>query len=148
MKEYKIKINGNDYTVAVKDLEDNKASVSVNGLDYEVDIEGVQSKPKAPKIVQQPQSQPVAQMSAPVAARPAAPVAAGSGSAVRSPLPGVILEVNVKVGDTVKAGQQVMVLEAMKMENSIESTFAGVVKSIDKGKGDSVLEGEVLITIG
>lgn len=147
MKEYKIKINGNDYTVAVKDLEDNKASVSVNGLDYEVEVEGTQSKPKAPKVVQQPQAQPVAQVSAaPAAPRPAA--VATSGSAVKSPLPGVILEVNVKVGDTVKAGQQVMVLEAMKMENSIESTFDGVVKSIDKGKGDSVLEGEVLITIG
>lgn len=146
MKEYKIKINGNDYTVAVKDIEDNKASVSVNGLDYEVQIEGTQSKPKAPKIVQQPQSQPVAQMTAPAAVRPAA--VAGAGSGVKSPLPGVILEVNVKVGDTVKAGQQVMLLEAMKMENSIESTLDGVVKSVDKGKGDSVLEGEVLITIG
>lgn len=145
MKEYKIKINGSEYTVGIKDVENNKASVSVNGLEYCVEIEGAQNKPKAPKIVPQPQPAQVAQVSAPAAQRPAPEGAAGS--AVKSPLPGVILSVNVRVGDTVAVGHKLLVLEAMKMENSIESTFAGVVKSVNKSQGDSVLEGEVLVVI-
>jgi biotin carboxyl carrier protein len=66
---------------------------------------------------------------------------------LKSPLPGVILEVKVREGDAVKAGQLLMVLEAMKMENNIDSHKAGVVKSIVKRQGDSVLEGDVLLTI-
>ena len=72
---------------------------------------------------------------------------AGSASALRSPLPGVILDVKVREGDTVKAGQLLMVLEAMKMENNIDAHQAGVVKSVNKRQGDSVLEGDVLLTI-
>ena len=67
---------------------------------------------------------------------------------VTSPLPGVILEVSVKVGDAVKRGQKVMVLEAMKMENVIEATADGTVTAIKVEKGDSVLEGAPLVIIG
>jgi biotin carboxyl carrier protein len=71
----------------------------------------------------------------------------GTGT-IKSPLPGVILELFVKEGDTVKIGQRLLVLEAMKMENNIESDKAGKVVSISKNKGDSVMEGDVLIVIG
>ena len=69
-------------------------------------------------------------------------------SPVKSPLPGVILDIRIKEGDTVSVGQTLMVLEAMKMENNIDSDRAGVVKSVKVNRGDSVLEGDVLITLG
>lgn len=151
MKEYKIKINGNEYNVAVKDLDENMAQVSVNGTLFDVELEQKTTvvKTKTPKNVAQPtvavNASPAA---APVAAPKAAPAVAGAGAAVKSPLPGVILDVYVKVGDTVAAGQKVMMLEAMKMENNIESDVAGVVKAINVNKGDSVLQGDVLLQIG
>jgi len=78
-------------------------------------------------------------------ASPAGPKGAGS---IKSPLPGVILEVFVREGDEVKMGQKLLMLEAMKMENNIEADKAGKVVQILKGKGDSVMEGDVLIIIG
>ena len=151
MKEYKIKINGNEYSVAVKDVDENMAQVSVNGTLYDVELEQkvAAQQTKTPKSVAQPtvavNASPAA---APAAAPKAAPVAAGGGVAVKSPLPGVILDIYVKVGDTIAAGQKVMMLEAMKMENNIESDAAGVVKAINVNKGDSVLQGDVLLQIG
>jgi biotin carboxyl carrier protein len=71
-----------------------------------------------------------------------------SGSIIKSPLPGVILEVNVKVGDTVKSGSKLMVLEAMKMENTIVSDHDGKVIDIKVDKGASILEGAELVIIG
>ena len=78
--------------------------------------------------------------------KPTAPSTGKSG--VKSPLPGVILDIRIKEGDTVSVGQTLMVLEAMKMENNIDSDRAGVVKSVKVNRGDSVLEGDVLITLG
>lgn len=146
MKQYKFKINGNEYNVEINSVTGNKASVTVNGNDYQVELENA---PAAP--VQAPQaSAPVsAPAQAPVQAAPAAPKPApsGAGKAVTSPLPGVIIAVKVNVGDTVKAGQEVAVLEAMKMENSIEATHDGTVTAIHVAKGDSVLEGAAVITL-
>ena len=99
----------------------------------------VQAAPAPVKAAPAPTPTPVA------APAPAAP--AGAGKPVTSPLPGVIIEVSVKVGDTVKAGQQVAVLEAMKMENAIETVSAGTVTAIHVNKGDSVLEGAPIVTI-
>ena len=173
MKEYKIKINGNDYAVAVGDVEDGIATVTVNGTEYTAEVEGAVSvsRPRVPRSVQQPaqSAAPVAQPagqrpaaaravapaapkapapSAPAAPPSAAPAAPGKsgGASVTSPLPGVILDVAVQAGDAVKAGQKLMVLEAMKMENNINSEVDGTVKSIEKKKGDSVMEGDVLVT--
>ena len=67
---------------------------------------------------------------------------------MKCPLPGTVLSVKVQVGDKVASGQTLVVLEAMKMENNIDSDRAGVVKSIKVNRGDSVLEGDVLITLG
>ena len=79
---------------------------------------------------------------------PAAPVAAGAGSPIKAPLPGTIIELKVNVGDTVKKGDVVLVLEAMKMQNNIESEFDGTVTSITVKQGETVMEGAVLLTIG
>lgn len=150
MKEYKIKINGNDYAVVVKNAEEGKAEVTVNGTDYMVDVQGMraQAPTKTPKIVQpvavqQGESHPAVQKTS----SPAATASVSAGD-LKSPLPGVILDVMVREGDSVKVGQRLMLLEAMKMENNIEADRDGVVKTLKVRKGDSVLEGDVLITIG
>ncbi len=147
MKTYKFKINGNEYNVAINSIEGKNASVTVNGTPYQVELE--EAPATAP--VQAPVSAPAPVAAAPAAAPAApaaAPAAAGAGKAVTSPLPGVIIAVKVKVGDAVKAGQEVAVLEAMKMENSIEATHDGTVTAINVAKGDSVLEGAPIVTIG
>ncbi len=71
----------------------------------------------------------------------------GAATPIKAPLPGGVLDITVKVGDTIKNGDTVVVLEAMKMENNIHSDKSGVVKTIEVSKGDSVLEGAVLITV-
>ena len=146
MKEYKIKINGNNYNVTIDEVEDNVAKVEVNGTPYNVEFEKPISKPKTISVVNKPAAAPVAgpaPASKPAAA--AAPAAAG-GATVNSPLPGVVLEIKVKDGDKVTKGQVIMVLEAMKMENAIEAPCDGTV-TIKAQKGDSVLEGATLAVI-
>ena len=146
MKEYKLKINGNEYNVTVNEVDGSMAEVEVNGTPFKVEFDKPVKKAAAPV------AKPVAKSAAPAPA--AAPVAkpgaaaGGAGTAVTSPLPGVILDVCVKEGDAVKRGQTVMVLEAMKMENAIEATADGTVTAIKVGKGDSVLEGAPLVIIG
>ena len=145
MKEYKLKINGNDYAVTVNEVDGSMAEVEVNGTPFKVEFEKPVKKAAAPVAKPVATAAP-APAAAPVA-KPAAP-AGGAGQAVTSPLPGVILEVSVKVGDAVKRGQKVMVLEALKMENVIEATADGTVTAIKVDKGDSVLEGAPLVIIG
>ncbi len=146
MKEYKLKINGNDYAVSVTDVEETIAEVEVNGIPFKVEFEApVKKTVSAPKI-SKPAAPAAPSRPAPTVAA-SAPASAG-GSSVTSPLPGVILEVAVKEGDSVKKGQKLIVLEAMKMENVIEANSDGKVTSIKVNKGDSVLEGATLVTIG
>lgn len=146
MKEYKFKINGNDYNIAINSTTGNVADVTVNGVGYKVEMENempaVQAVPQAAAPAAKPAPTPVPAAPAPVVAKPA-----GEGRPVTSPLPGVIIEVSVNEGDTVAAGQKVAVLEAMKMENEIQSDRAGVVTKINVAKGDSVLEGAAIVTI-
>ena len=144
MKEYKFKINGTDYNVSVEDPEENIVNVTVNGTAHKVELADM---PVAPAPVVRPR--PVATATAaPAQAAPAAASGSGDAKPLKTPLPGVVLEIYVNVGDTVKAGQKVLMLEAMKMENSIESDKDGVVKAVKVSKGDSVQEGDVLILIG
>ena len=143
MKEYKYKINGNEYNVAVEELEGNKASVTVNGKTYQVELDRP-AKPVVTKPVARPAAAPAA---APVAAAPAPRPAAG-GTGIKAPLPGVILDIKVKVGDTVTKGQTVAILEAMKMENNINADRDGKVVAINVEKGQSIAEGTDIITLG
>lgn len=144
MKEYKYKINGNEYKVVINHIEDDLADIEVNGTPYKVEI--LTEKKKAPKtVIKRPTV-----TAAPVAAapRPTSSASNGQGSAIKSPLPGVILEISVKVGDEVKAGQKVAVLEAMKMENSINADRDGKIVAVKVNKGDSILEGSDIVIIG
>lgn len=142
MKEYNLKINGTEYNVYIKSVKDNVASLTVNGAEYEVEVEGIKTAPT--KVVNKAIQTPTMQSQEPVV-KPVS--SSGSAAALKSPLPGVILDVLVREGDTVKAGQTLMILEAMKMENNIEADRDGVIEKINSRKGDSVLEGDVLLTI-
>ena len=144
MKEYKIKINGNNYNVTIDEVEDNVAKVEVNGTPYNVEFEKPISKPKTISVVNKPAAAPAA--GAAPASKPAAAPASTGGATVNSPLPGVVLEIKVKDGDKVSKGQVIMVLEAMKMENAIEAPCEGTI-TIKAQKGDSVLEGAPLAVI-
>ena len=144
MKEYKYKINGNLYNVVIGDIEDNIAHVEVNGTHYTVEMEKKPKAAPAPKPVARPVAKPAA-APAPASAPASKPAAAKSG--VKSPLPGVILDIKVKEGDEVKKGQTVIILEAMKMENSINADKDGKVTAINVSKGESVLEGTDLVII-
>ena len=149
MKEYRFKINGNEYSVAVNSISGNIADVTVNGTQYQVEMENAPAAPvHAVPATQQPAA-PAQQatVQAPQQAAQAAPKPSAGGKAVTSPLPGVIIAVKVNVGDTVKAGQVIAVLEAMKMENEIQAEHDGTVASVNVTKGDSVLEGATIVTI-
>jgi len=146
MKTYKFRINGNEYNVEINSIEGNLADVTVNGAAYKVEMENAPANPAAPAATANPAAQ--ARQDAPAAA-PAkpAPAPAGAGKAITSPLPGVIIEVSVKEGQAVKAGQKVAVIEAMKMENEIQASSDGTVTAVLVNKGDSVLEGTEIVKI-
>ena len=142
MKSYKFRINGNEYNVDINSVEGNIADVTVNGASYQVEMEN------APAPVQKPAQAPAAAVASTGSATTTTPAPkAGAGKPVTSPLPGVIIEVSVKEGQTVKAGQKVAVLEAMKMENEIQAPADGTVTAILVNKGDSVLEGAEIVKI-
>jgi len=143
MKDFKYTINGTQYNVEIVKEEGAEVELTVNGTPFTVEVE----KPveEAPVKIKRPAAAPVTATGAPVLGQKKN---AGAGGAVKSPLPGVILDVTVQVGDTVKVGDKVMLLEAMKMENTIASDLAGKVLEIRVNKGDSVLEGADLIMIG
>ena len=139
MKEYKFKIGGKEYNVTVNPKEGKFFDVTVNGATYEVETENAPAAAPAPVAA-----------AAPVQAAPAAAPAAkpaGAGEKVPSPLPGVIIEISVKEGQQVKAGQKVAILEAMKMENEIPAPKDGTITDIHVHKGDTLQEGDPVVTI-
>lgn len=142
MKEYKYTINGNKYEVAINGIEDNIAKVTVNGEEYKVEMEK-EPEPVKKKVVVKPVAHQEA--AAPAASNGAAKV--NTNNAVKSPLPGVITEIKVAVGDDVKAGDTVVVLEAMKMANNLDAEKGGKVTAILVKEGESVMEDTPLVVI-
>ncbi|MBE6308772.1 MAG: acetyl-CoA carboxylase biotin carboxyl carrier protein subunit [Bacteroidales bacterium] len=142
MKEYKYTINGNQYQVAIEEAGETTAKAIVNGTEYIVEWE--KPKEEKPVVKVKPAAAPKPATAAPAAAPAAAPV---SGNAIKTPLPGVIIDVKVSVGDTVKKGDTVVVLEAMKMENNINADRDGKVVSIAVSKGDTVADGAPLVIL-
>lgn len=149
MKKYQYKVKGVDYEVEIAEVEGNIAKVNVNGIPFEVELQKPINAAKHPTMnrpkVEAPK--PAAPVSKPMQPVAAAPVAAGAGNAIKAPLPGTIIDVKVQVGQQVNVGDTVLILEAMKMQNNIESEYAGKVTSITVKQGDTVMEGSVLITI-
>lgn len=140
MAVYKVRSSGNEYEVTVTDHAGGGATVSVEGQSFEVEAIGSVAAP-APAAAATPAVAPPATPAPPV------PVAGGSGS-VAAPIPGVVTSLLVKVGDTVEAGQIVLKLEAMKMENDIASATAGTVKAVHVAQGSEVNSGQLLVEIG
>ena len=143
MKEYKSKINGNSYTVAVGDINNTVAQVEVNGTPYQVEIDS-QKQPVNIVNAPRPAAAPRTESGAKVISQPAP---AAGGFQIKAPLPGTVLSIAVKAGDTVSASDTVLVLEAMKMENAIHAGRDGKVASVSVAPGDAVLEGALLITL-
>ena len=141
MKEYKFKINGKEYNVAVNGIEGKNADVTVNGVNYQVELENEVS----PAVAAAPAAAAPAAQAAPAAA---APKPAGAGKKIESPLPGFIVSGDMKEGQAVKRGQKVAVIEAMKMENEILAECDGTITAVHVKQGDSVLEGADIVTIG
>ena len=138
MKQFKYTINGNLYNVTVNKVEDTIAEVEVNGTPYKV----VMDKPTKKQVITVTRPAQALTSTTQVVGR-----GTGTAGAVKSPLPGVILSIECKVGDTIKKGQKLLILEAMKMENTIPSDRDGVISEIKVNKGDSVLEGSDLVII-
>lgn len=130
IKKFNVTVNGNSYQVEVEEIKD--------GVSTKPASVPVSAPAQAPVQVQAPVSAPAKASTAPV----------GEGTPLLSPMPGTILSVAVKVGDTVKSGQVCVILEAMKMENELPSPIDGVVKSISVTPGTSVNTSDVLVVIG
>lgn len=150
MKQYNYKINGIDYEVTIHGIKGQIATLEVNGMPFNVEIVGstlseedLPTMGAATTAAATPTAAP-----APAAAAPSTKGAAGSGTPVKAPLPGVVTKVLVGDGQHVKKGDVVLVLEAMKMENNITAECDGKVTGICCEAGDSVMEGTTLITIG
>mgnify|MGYP001014068433 CR=1 len=142
MKEFKYKINGSPYRVVVNKSDEEIVELEVNGTPFTVELAPKTKKSKA--IVQRHTQEPIQSAPATLVTRPSSP---SGKNTIQSPLPGVILDIRCKVGDTVKKGQTLMILEAMKMENNILSDGNGKITDILVQKGDSVLEGAELVVI-
>ena len=153
MKQYKYTINGAQFDVTIDSIVGSKAKVEVNGIPFEVEMQGSSLVEEALPTVSTEAAAALAAPAAAPAAEPAAPAAAaksgpGAGAPVKAPLPGVVTKILVKEGQGVKKGETVLVLEAMKMENNITAEADGTVTGICVSAADSVMEGTTLITIG
>ena len=157
MIKYQYTVKGVDYEVEIQDIEGNIANVTVNGIPFEVEMkQPVKAGKQKVKLSEERRaegseerrvkSEESNSSSASTASTSSAPTA-GAGKPVVAPLPGTINEIKVKVGDKVNAGDTVVILEAMKMQNNIEAETSGTITSINVNKGDAVMEGDTLVTI-
>ena len=157
MAKYQYTVKGVDYEVEIQDIEGNIANVTVNGIPFEVEMkQPVKAGKQKVKLSEERRAEGSEERrvkneesnssSASAASTSSAPTAA-AGKPVVAPLPGTINEIKVKVGDKVNAGDTVVILEAMKMQNNIEAETSGTITSINVNKGDAVMEGDTLVTI-
>ena len=159
--KYQYTVKGVDYEVEIQDIEGNIANVTVNGIPFEVEMkQPVKAGKQKVKLGGTANEGASSSSSAPQSAKASADLQsaassgqtgdagkAASGKPVVAPLPGTINEIKVKVGDKVNAGDTVVILEAMKMQNNIEAETSGTITSINVNKGDAVMEGDTLVTI-
>lgn len=162
MAKYQYTVKGVDYEVEIQDIEGNIANVTVNGIPFEVEMkQPVKAGKQKVKLGGTANEGASSSSSAPQSAKASADLQsaassglqtgnagkAASGKPVVAPLPGTINEIKVKVGDKVNAGDTVVILEAMKMQNNIEAETSGTITGINVNKGDAVMEGDTLVTI-
>lgn len=143
-KEFKYTIDGTQYEVSILDIEGQQVKLEVNGKAYTATLPETEKQKVKPQIAKPIPSEEPKEVRKPI--NTGGNTAKGIG--IKAPLPGVIIDVLVNVGDTVKRGQQVATLEAMKMENNIESDCDGTVIEVKVKKGDSIMEGMDIVVIG
>lgn len=142
MKEYKYTIDGKEYKVAIGDIVENVAEVTVNGEQFKVEMEPEAEPEKKKVVLGQPAADSASDSDATVSA-----ANVNTANAVKAPLPGVITSIEVALGQEVSAGDTVVVLEAMKMANNIEAEKSGKVTAICVKQGESVMEDAPLVVI-
>ncbi len=138
MKNFKFKIHDNNYKVNILSHEGNTIELEVNGTSYSVKMKEEIKKTKTPTLVRA------------ASKRPAVPLNVNPSSQktkIVSPLPGTIFAMNIKVGDTIKVGDSLLILEAMKMEKNIAAEKAGIVSAIHVTVGQQVLQNDLLIEL-
>ena len=141
MKKFKFTIRGNEYEVEINEFEDGIAKVEVNGTQYDVEVHQEQIKAtKTPTLIRPkvPVDRKDSKIKKSVSSR---------AYLLKAPLPGNIFKIVKQVGDEVKKGDTIMIMEAMKMENNIQSEKEGKITSIKVKEGDSVLQNDVLAEI-
>jgi biotin carboxyl carrier protein len=143
MKEYRYTINGTKYEVAIGDIVDENVTVTVNGEEYKVELE----KPAEPEKKKPVLGRPAAAAPSEDGEASASKASVNKNNAVKAPLPGVITDIKVAVGDEVQAGDTVVVLEAMKMANNLQAEKGGKVTAICVKIGESVMEDDALVVI-
>lgn len=146
MKKYILEIGEKEYTAEVEAITTEEVDIAVNGEHYKVKLKSFgRDKESLPKIERVERKAPV-DVPVPPDSQKSSDAHSG-GDIVKAPLPGLILDVNVNPGDMVKAGQNLLMMEAMKMENQVEATHDGTVKKVFVQKGDSVAEGDSLVEL-
>lgn len=146
MRMYNLTINNNNYEVLVKSVSLESANVEVNGEEHNITINEIKNIASPALMPQGAELKAIPTQSKAVYRKTPTPAKA-SGKSVSAPIPGQIKALFVKEGDSVKVGQKVLVMEAMKMENTINSDFDGVVKKVLIGDGDTVSQDQELILI-
>ena len=141
MKEYKYTIDGKEYKVEIGEIVENIADVTVNGESFKVELEPEKEPEKKTVVLGKPTDAPESDEQTTSTAN------VNTANAVKAPLPGVVTEIKVAVGDMVKAGDTVLILEAMKMANNIEAEKDGKVTAICVKTGESVMEDSPLVVI-
>ena len=139
MKEYKYTIDGKEYVVAIGEIVENTATVTVNGEEFKVEMEPEKEPEKKKVVLGQPSAEKTEETNT--------AVNVNTSNAVKAPLPGVITSIEVVVGQEVKAGDTVVILEAMKMANNMEAENDGKVTAICVKQGENVLEDAPLVVI-
>ena len=146
MSEYVVRIGGREYRAEVRELTPEHATIDVDGREYRIDLVQLGRRAAADAVAQPAPAGVSAPVVSPVAVTHA-PRAAAGDEAVRAPMPGLVLGIKVKEGEKVHAGQVLLLMEAMKMENAIQAPYAGTVSRVLVREGDSIGEGDRLVEI-
>lgn len=174
MSQHVLRIGGRDYQAEVTELTPDRATVVVDGKPYEVELVQVGRRQVSAESVRAMTAAPPAQMAPTASTGPAAPVLAapvpapappvssvpktppakapsatrsGPASGIVAPMPGLVIAIKVKEGESVAAGQALLVMEAMKMENAITAPYAGTVAKLYVREGDTIGEGDLLVHV-
>ncbi|MBN2663241.1 MAG: biotin/lipoyl-binding protein [Bacteroidales bacterium] len=140
MKKYNFSIRGTNYTAEIQKAEGNIIEIEVNGTIYKVELEKTVKTNKTPKLMR-------SAVPPPQTREKKINKSLSSKITIKSPLPGIITKILVREGDVVKEGDTLLLMEAMKMENKIETEKAGIVKLIKVKEGDNVLQDDILVEL-